>query len=109
MYMFTFSFTGNQTWEKLNYRGELPPHLQGHTLVSFKVSYDDKFLPTDNIVDWVKLKAIIDYMFNVVKLMISVCDRVQNFTGKGEVLFQAFTRLFSFSYNVFKGLLSHGH
>ena len=31
-----------------------------------------------------KLKAIADDKFNVAKVMISVCDRVENVVGKGE-------------------------
>ena len=42
-------------------------------------------------------------MTNVIKMIVSVFDRVENIVGKGEI---ACTSNFSFSYNVFKRLLT---
>ena len=42
-------------------------------------------------------------LLNVTKMIISVFDRIENIVGKGEIVC---TSNFSFSYNVFKRLLS---
>ena len=42
-------------------------------------------LPNDKILDWSKFKTFADDIFNVAKMMISVCDRVENIEGKGEI------------------------
>ena len=31
-------FTGSHTWSQISFRGDNPSHLEGHTLVSYKVS-----------------------------------------------------------------------
>ena len=41
-------------------------------------------LPNDKILDWSKLKAFADGNFNIAKVMIFVCDRVENIIGKEE-------------------------
>ena len=41
-------------------------------------------LPDDKIVDWSKLKAFADDKMDVVKMTISLFDRVENSVGKGE-------------------------
>ena len=43
-----------------------------------------KFLPNGKIVDWFKFKAFANGKLNVVRIMISVSDRVENIVGKGE-------------------------
>ena len=58
---------------------------------------------SDKLLDQTKLKAFADDKLNVTKLIISVFDRVEHIEGKGEI---ACTSNFSFSYNVFKRLLS---
>ena len=62
-----------------------------------------KAFPNDKILDWSRLKAFADDSLNVTKMIISVFDRVENIVGNGEI---ACTSNFSFSYNVFKRLLS---
>ena len=57
----------------------------------------------NNILDQTKLKAFADDKLNITKMIISVFDREENIVGKGEI---ACTSNFSFSYNVFKRLLS---
>ena len=59
--------------------------------------------PDDNILDQTKLKSSADDKLNVIKMIISVFDRVENIVGKGEI---ACTSNFSFSHSVFKRLLS---
>ena len=59
--------------------------------------------PHDKCFDQNKLKAFADDKLNITKMKISVFDRVENIVGKGEI---ASTSNFSFSHNVFKGLLS---
>ena len=59
--------------------------------------------PHDKILDQTKLRAFADDKLNVTKMTIYVFDRVENIVGKGEI---ACTSNFSFSYNVFKRLLS---
>ena len=44
-----------------------------------------KSLPNNKILDWSKFKAFADDKFNVVRIMISVSDRVENIVGKGEI------------------------
>ena len=41
-------------------------------------------LPNNKILDWSKLKAFGDEKFIMVKMMISLCDMVENIVGKGE-------------------------
>ena len=41
-------------------------------------------LPTDKILDWFILKAFADDNLKVIKMIIFVHDRVENFVGKGE-------------------------
>ena len=41
-------------------------------------------LPNDKILAWSKLKAFADNKLDVVKMMISLLDRVENTYGKGE-------------------------
>ena len=41
-------------------------------------------LPNDTILDWFKLKALADDKTKLAKMMIFVCDRVQNIVGKGK-------------------------
>ena len=41
-------------------------------------------LPSNKILDWSKFKAFSDDKLNVVRIMISVSDRVENIVGKGE-------------------------
>ena len=55
--------------------------------------------PHDKILDQTKLKIFADDKSNVTKIIISVCDRVENIVGKGEI---ACTSNFSFSHNVFQ-------
>ena len=62
--------------------------------------------PHDKILDQTKLKAFADDKLHVTKMIISVPDRAENIVGKGEI---ACTSNFSFSYNVFKRLLSQTH
>ena len=59
-------------------------------------------LPNDKISDWSKLKAFADDKLDVVKVMISLFDRVEFTVGKGENLV---TSIFSFSHSVFQSLL----
>ena len=59
--------------------------------------------PHKKILDQAKLKAFADNKLNVTKLIISVCDRIENIVGKGEI---ACTSNFSFAHNVLKRLLS---
>ena len=58
--------------------------------------------PHDKILDQTKLKAFADDKLNVIKMIISVFDRVENIVAKGEI---ACTSNFYFSHNVFKRLL----
>ena len=41
--------------------------------------------PHNKILDQIKLKAFADDKLNVTKMIISVCDRVDNIVGKGEI------------------------
>ena len=41
-------------------------------------------LPNDKILDWTKFRAFADDKLNVAKMMIFVCDRVENIVRKGE-------------------------
>ena len=41
-------------------------------------------LPNCKILDWSKLKACADDEINVIEMMISLCNWVENFVGKGE-------------------------
>ena len=59
--------------------------------------------PHVKILDLTELKAFADGKLNVTKMIISVYARVENIVGKGDI---AYTNTFSYSYNVFKGLLS---
>ena len=59
--------------------------------------------PNDKMLDWSKLTAFADNIFNVSKMIIYVFDREENIVGKGEI---AWTSNFSFSRNFFKRLLS---
>ena len=61
--------------------------------------------PNGQILDWSIFKAFADDKLNVVRIIISVSDRVENIVEKGE---NAVTSIFSFSHNVFKRLLSQG-
>ena len=65
-----------------------------------------KRLTDDKILDQTKLKAFADDKLNVINMIISVFDRVENIVGKGEI---ACTSNFSFSHNVFNRLLSQTH
>ena len=49
-----------------------------------------------------KSKAFADNKFNVAKIIISVCDRVENIVGKGD-------NAGSSPYNVFESSLFQGH
>ena len=61
--------------------------------------------PRDRILDQTKLKAFADDKLNVTKMIISVCDKLENIVGKGEIAcISNFS--FSFSHYVFKSLLS---
>ena len=62
--------------------------------------------PHNKILDHTKLKAFADDKLNVTKMIISVCDRVENIVGTREI---ANTSNFSFSHNVFKRLSSQTH
>ena len=42
------------------------------------------FLPNNKILDWSKFKAFAEEKFYIAKMMISVCDRVENIVRKGE-------------------------
>ena len=57
----------------------------------------------DKILDQAKLKAFADNKLDVTKMIFSVSDREEIIVGKGEI---ACTSNFSFSYSVFKRLLS---
>ena len=59
--------------------------------------------PQNKILDQTKLRAFADDKLNVMKLILSVFDRVENIVAKGEI---ACTSNFSLSHNVFKRLLS---
>ena len=74
-------------------------------LTNFKAFADDKINPFSHnkIFIKTKLKPFAEDKLNVTKLIISVCDKVENIVGKGEI---ACTSNFSFSHNVFKRLLS---
>ena len=41
-------------------------------------------LPNDKILAWSKLKAFVDDKIDVVKMMISLFDKLENTVGKGE-------------------------
>ena len=45
--------------------------------------------PHDKILDHTKFKAYVDDKLNVIKMIISVFDRVENIVRKGELLVQA--------------------
>ena len=62
-------------------------------------------LPIHKILDQSKFKAFADDKMNVTKELKFVLGRVENIVGKGE---NAGYKLFSFSHNVFKRLLSKG-
>ena len=52
-----------------------------------------------------KLKAFADDKFNVVEMLISLFDGVENIVGKGKMLVAS---IFSCSHNIFERLLSQG-
>ena len=70
-----------------------------HTVLTFSP------LPNGKILDKSKFKAFADDKINVVEMMISLCDRVENIVGKGEnagykhfLLFPHFFQNSSFSW-----------
>ena len=65
--------------------------------------WDFNPFPHDKVLDQSKLTAIVEDKLNVIKMIISVFDRVENIVGKGGI---ACTSNFSVSHNVFKRLLS---
>ena len=62
-------------------------------------------LPNDKILHWSESKEFADDRINMTEKLKIVLGRVENMVGKGEMLV---TRIFSFSHNVFKRLLSQG-
>ena len=62
------------------------------------------------MMDLAKLKAFADNILSVVKMMISVCDQVDNIVGKRKNAGyqQLVTSIFSFSLTYLKGLFCKG-
>ena len=79
-------------------------HLFIHFFVTdfvLKSRYPINPFPHNKILDQTKLKAFADDKLNVMKMIISVLDIVENIMGKGEITCSSNT---SFSHNVFKRL-----
>ena len=65
---------------------EVKVKYQGRLFQNMAVAWalSSNFLPNDKILGLSKLKALTDNKFNIVKMMISVFDRVENIVEKGE-------------------------
>ena len=71
-------------------------------LVSLYICLINPF-PHNRILDQTQLKAFADDKLNVTKMIIFVCDRLENIVGRGEI---ACISNFSFSHYVLKKLFS---
>ena len=77
--------------------------LEGVVIRNIKKKNSLNPFPHNKTLDQTKFKVFADDILNVVKMVISVYDRVEIIVGKGEI---ACTSNFSFSHNAFIRLLS---